>query len=195
MFLLNRPDEAFIRRFLEEQKGKPFSYVEVGASEATAAPGGYNVDHNRVLLGEGRDTFLEAVEALKSWKMFDMPWLRLCWTDTPVEVGRAVGVLVNHLGFWSLNANRIVYLIEGEGEIEKYGFAYGTLKEHAERGEERFSVEYHRTNNQIWYDIYAFSRPNHMLAKMGYPFSRRLQKRFALESKRAMLRAVDRGRI
>lgn len=194
MFLLKRPEEIFISQFLEAQKDKPFSYFEVGASRSTA-PAGYNIDHNRVLLGEGRSLFLKAVEALQHWKMFDIEWLRLCRTDAPIAVDGVVGVLVNHLGFWSLNANRIVYVMEEEGEIEKYGFAYGTLPEHAERGEERFSVEYHHADNQVWYDIYAFSRPNHLLAKMGYPFCRRLQKRFAEESKKAMVRAVNGARI
>ncbi len=194
MFLLNKPDEAFIRRFLEEREGESFSYPEVGASR-TAAPSGYNVDHNRVLIGEGRETFSKAIIALKSWKMFEIQWLKLCWTDTPIIVGVTIGVWVNHLSFWSLNANRIVYVMEEKGEIEKYGFAYGTLLAHAECGEERFSVEYHQADNKVWYDLYAFSKPKHILAKLGYPFSRRLQKRFASESKKAMVNAVNNGRI
>jgi len=44
----------------------------------------------------------------------------------------------SHFGFWSLNAARIVYLIEEDGPCEKHGFAYGTLPEHGERGEERW---------------------------------------------------------
>ena len=127
--------------------------------------------------------------------MFDMQWLKLYWTDTPLIVGATIGVLINHLGFWSLNANRIVYVIEEQGAIEKYGFAYGTLRAHAECGEERFSVEYHQADNKVWYEIYAFSKPKHILAKLGYPFSRRLQKRFASESMKAMVDAVNNERI
>lgn len=187
---MKRPDETFIRKFLEEQRGAPFSYREAGASGSSAPPG-YNIDHNRIMLGEGREIFMKAVEALKRWKMFDIGWLSLCWPDTPLVAGEIVAVLVNHLSFWSLNANRIVYVFEEESEVEKFGFAYGTLPSHAERGEERFTVEYHLADRRVWYDIYAFSRPNHILAKLGYPFCRRLQKRFAQESKRAMARAVS----
>jgi uncharacterized protein (UPF0548 family) len=193
MFLLKKPDDVFIRRFLETQEGEPFSYPEVGASGG-AAPRGYNIDHNRVLLGDGYETFLGAIEALKSWKMFDFAWVKLCQPDTPVAEGMTVAVLVRHLGFWSLNACRIVYLIEEKGEVERYGFAYGTLPAHAERGEERFSVEYHRAGGEVWYDLYAFSKPGHALARAGYPFSRSLQKRFARESKNAMVKAVNHGR-
>jgi uncharacterized protein (UPF0548 family) len=87
-----------------------------------------------------------------------------------------------------LNAARIVYVID---EPDQFGFAYGTLAEHGESGEERFSVEFDRKTGDVTYDLYAFSRPNHILAKIGYPFSRMLQKRFAAESKLAMLRSVS----
>jgi len=194
MFFLNQPDEIFIRGFLAQQRGQPFSYAEVGASRGVA-PSGYNVDHNRILLGEGYETYLRAVEGVKSWKMFDFGWLNLCWTDTPISEGATVGILVRHFGFWSLNACRIVYLIESTGEVERYGFAYGTLPDHVERGEERFMVEYHRTDGKVWYDLYAFSKPRHALAQAGYPVSRLLQKRFARESKQAMVKAVNRERI
>ncbi|HEX8634720.1 MAG TPA: DUF1990 domain-containing protein [Pyrinomonadaceae bacterium] len=194
MLLLNKPDESFVGRFVVQQKDKPFSYPEVGASRHVA-PSGYNVDHNRILLGEGYETYLKAIEAVKGWKMFDFAWLKLCWSDTPIVEGATVGILVRHLGFWSLNACRVVYVMEENGEIERYGFAYGTLPEHAERGEERFTVEYHPAKGQVWYDLYAFSKPRHMLARAGYPVSRLLQKRFAGESKKAMVKAVNPERI
>jgi uncharacterized protein (UPF0548 family) len=75
-------------------------------------------------------------------------------------------------------------------EPERFGFAYGTLSQHAEGGEERFTVEYHRQSDEVWYDIYAFSRPGHFLVRLGYPYARYLQKRFAVTSKAAMLRAA-----
>jgi uncharacterized protein (UPF0548 family) len=72
----------------------------------------------------------------------------------------------------------------------RYGFAYGTLSEHAERGEERFAVEWNREDDTVWYDILAFSRPRKYLALMAYPLSRLLQRRFAVASKAAMLAAT-----
>ncbi len=89
--------------------------------------GGYTTDHNRIRLGEGEEVFARAVKAIRQWKMFDMPWIQLCWPDAPIEEGATVAVLVSHLGFWSLNASRIVYVIEQDGSDKKFGFAYGTL--------------------------------------------------------------------
>ena len=75
--------------------------------------------------------------------------------------------------------------------MERFGFAYGTLPGHAERGEERFLVEWSHEDDSVFYDVLAFSRPNHLLAWLGYPFARILQRRFARDSKEAMKEAVD----
>jgi uncharacterized protein (UPF0548 family) len=45
--------------------------------------------------------------------------------------------MMRHFGFRSLNACRIVYVVEGEAaNRRRYGFAYRTLDEHGEQGEE-----------------------------------------------------------
>jgi uncharacterized protein (UPF0548 family) len=64
------------------------------------------------------------------------------------------------------------------------------LPGHVERGEERFLVE-QTDDNSVWYDIVAFSRPRHLLTKIGYLLVRRLQRRFGRQSAVAMVRAVS----
>ena len=153
-------------------------------------PRGYTLDHNRIELGTGEEVFARAVAALKRWEMFNIGWLELLWPEAPIEEGTTVAVLTHHLGFWSLNACRIVVVIDEQGPARDYGFIYGTLPDHAERGQERFTVEWHRDTGRVFYDILAFSHPNKLLARLGYPFTRVLQKRFARDSMQAMLRAV-----
>ena len=188
MFCLSRPNRKSIDAFLSAQQNQMFSYVDVGCSRQLA-PKGYIADHNRVELGKGVETFERAKRAVRNWKMFDMQWVKLCWPNTPVEVGVNVAVLISHLGFWSLNACRIVYAIDEHGQSEKYGFAYGTLPDHGERGEERFTVEFN-SDQTVWYDVYAMSRPG-VSARLAYPYTRLLQKRFARDSKVAMQKAVQ----
>ena len=190
MFYLSKPQRQSILAFISAQRNQKFSYAEVGCSRQQA-PQRYTADHNRVVLGQGIETFERAKSAIRQWKMFDMTWVDLCWPDTPIEPGATVAVLVSHLGFWSLNACRIVYVIDEHGSSERYGFAYGTLPDHGERGEERFTVELDTHDQTVWYDIYAFSRPS-TLARLAYPFARALQKRFARDSKAAMQKAVQR---
>jgi uncharacterized protein (UPF0548 family) len=191
VFLLRRPPDAAVRRFLASQKDLPFSYGEVGASREGALPKGYVVDRYRVKLGEGPGAYERAKEALRDWRQFALDWVRLLPPAAPIEVGTTVGVLARHYGFWSLNAARIVYLEEEAGEAERFGFGYGTLPGHGQRGEERFSVEWRRDDDSVHYDVLAFSRPGHPLAWLGYPFSRALQRRFARDSKRAMVEVVN----
>jgi uncharacterized protein (UPF0548 family) len=189
VLLFSKPSPQRLRESLLSQEKGTFSYREVGASRVQA-PSGYTVDHNRVQLGKGADCFKRAKQAIKAWRMFDISWLELCWPNSPIEAGTTVAVLVSHLKFWSLNACRIVCVIQEGHATEIYGFAYGTLNDHGETGEERFTVEFNPMDQSVWYDICAFSRPQ-LLPRLVYPFTRSLQKRFARDSLQAMLRAVS----
>jgi len=190
MLLLRKPRDAEVREFLREQQSLPFSYPEPGMTKGTA-PAGFITDHNRIRLGTGAGSFARARRGLQQWRMFDLEWVELMWPDTPIEAGAAVAVAVHQFGLWSLNACRIVYGITEEGSVERYGFAYGTLPGHMESGEELFSIEWRHDDDSVWYDILAFSRPRHFLARIGYPVSRTLQKRFAKDSLQAMLASTS----
>jgi uncharacterized protein (UPF0548 family) len=84
-------------------------------------------------------------------------------------------------------------VIDESGPIHRFGFAYGTLSQHVERGEERFLIEWRQSDNSVWYEIYAVSRPAFWMVRIGYPLARRLQRRFAHDSKQAMLLATSAG--
>jgi uncharacterized protein (UPF0548 family) len=94
MFLLRRPSEDRMRRFVAERADAPLTYPEVGASRDATVPPGYRANHARVLLGHGEAAYLRAVAAVRRWAMYDMEWVELLWPDVPVEPGRVVGNLV-----------------------------------------------------------------------------------------------------
>ncbi len=191
MLLLREPSDEKIRRFLDGQRSLPPSYQEVGASRGEA-PAGYGVNHHRGRLGKGPEAFARAVEAMRRWKMYETGWTRLCWPDAPISEGIVVGVVGRHLGFRSLNACRVVYAYEDEeSSIRRYGFAVGTLPGHVERGEERFTVEWHEADDAVYYEVLSFSRPAHPLVRVAQPLARRFQRRFALDSLRSMQLAVS----
>lgn len=185
MFLLRRPSEDRVHQFIASQRDLPFSYAQTGATRGQP-PAGFTVDHNRVQLGAGKETYERAVAALQGWQQFDLGWVEIVPPGLAIEVGNTVAIQAKTFGFWSLSACRIVYLIEENREVKKFGFAYGTLPDHVECGEERFTVEW-QPDDTVWYDIYAFSRPQHPLVKFGFPIARRLQKRFVRASLAAML--------
>ena len=187
---LQKPSAETVGRFLATQVGLPFTYPEVGAS-AQSPPPGYDVDRTRIKLGEGEAVYLTAAAALKRWQQFRLGWVDAWPQETPIQEGAIVAVIGQAIGLWWLNACRIIYVVHETGSISRFGFGYGTLPGHVECGEERFLVEYNRADNSVWYDILAFSRPNHFLTRLGYPVVRRVQKRFGRHSAAAMLKACS----
>jgi uncharacterized protein (UPF0548 family) len=181
MFLITKPSRSAIQSFLDGQQHHGLSYPEVGATDGSLPPR-YTVDHNRVLLGKGRPVFDAAKASLREWRMFKLGWVEVFPEKPVIAVGETVSIAVSHFGFWSLNACRIVYVINEE---RRFGFAYGTVEDHAEQGEERFSTEW-LEDDSVWFDILAFSRPRQWQARLARPLSRRLQKKFARDAMAAM---------
>lgn len=181
MFTLTEPSAHDVAAFISRQANQSFSYVEVGATQANA-PAGYTVDHNRVQLGHGAEIYQRAVKALQHWRQFDLGWVTIATKDVKIETGAVVAVKAWACGMWTLNACRVVYVVAEDGPLTRFGFAYGTLLDHIERGEERFLIEWNRNDDSVWYDILAFSQPRHPLVRLGFPVARMMQKRFARDS-------------
>jgi uncharacterized protein (UPF0548 family) len=196
MFVLARPSAAFIRRQIDKQAGCEFTYSAVGATAATP-PAGYALDHTRARLGAGGETFELAANALRRWRQFQLGWIEAMPADTPLATGATVAVVARAMGLWSVNFARIVYTIDEETDgVRRFGFAYGTLPDHVEAGEERFLIEWDQRDDAVDYDILAFSRPRHWLVRLSYPLARRMQRRFGRDSVVAMERCVrDRHRV
>ncbi|MCH2211738.1 MAG: DUF1990 domain-containing protein [Fuerstiella sp.] len=191
MYFFSKPDRERISSFLKSQSRLNFTYRAVGSTRNGDHPSGFITDHNRIHLGTGRATFEAAKRALQEWHHYRFDWIELYRPDTAPEPQQSVGILARASGLWVLNACRIVYVIEEEDErLCRFAFGYGTLPKHAASGEERFQVELNREDESVWYDIFAFSRPNQLLSKLAYPYVRRKQKQFARDSKQSMKTAV-----
>lgn len=192
MIVLHKPSEAAKEKFLLEQQTLRYSYPHVAASMHLSqhVPAGYTRDRYRLLLGQGEGCFVRAKSALIQWTMYNNGWTELYPTIPEVRSGETVNVIANHFGFWSFNAVRIVYRVDEQGYVRRFGFAVGTLPGHLEQGEERFCIEWHQEDDSVWYELFAFSKPKHQLVKLGYPLARMMQKRFAIDSQQAMRQAV-----
>jgi uncharacterized protein (UPF0548 family) len=145
-----------------------------------------DVDEATVVIGHGGPDFERARRALMAWTQFDIGWVETFPRHAPVAVGTVVAVLIRHLGFWSLNGCRVLYCVGDEADDARFGFAYGTLTNHAEAGEELFEVFIDPQTDAVMYRIRATSRPYAMLARVGYPIVRLLQARFRRHSAAAM---------
>ena len=186
MFMARRPSPRTIERFIDRSQRLPLSYGPVGLLHDP--PRHRRVDEAVVVIGQGRAAFERAQRAIASWQPFAIGWVELFPRHAPIAPGTVVAVLIRHLGFWSLNGCRIVYGV-GDG-IARFGFAYGTLTNHAEAGEEIFEVMMDPDSLQVSYRIHAISWPRATLARFGQPIVRTLQARFRRDSAMAMRRAV-----
>jgi len=189
MFLIRRPSQDEISEFLDRLRELALSYDPVGI--ARQAPAGFNADLATAVIGHGQQTFERAKNALAQWRHYEMGWVELFPRGASIETGTVVAVLVRHLGFWSLNGCRVVYGIGDRQTGSSFGFAYGTLTNHAELGEEIFEVILAPESGEVIYRIQAVSRPRAAMARIGYPFARYFQERFRRDSLSALQRAIS----
>jgi uncharacterized protein (UPF0548 family) len=188
MFLRSRPAPAFIEEFLRESQTLPLSYEPIGI--AKQSPPGFTIDEAVGSLGHGLATFERARNALSQWRHFNLEWVELIPRNAGIEPETVVAVLVRHLGFWSLNGCRVLYSIGDHESRAAFGFAYGTLTNHAEMGEELFEVEMNPKTEEVIYRIRAVAKPRALPARIGYPITRLLQARFRRDSIVAMRKAI-----
>jgi uncharacterized protein (UPF0548 family) len=191
MFLLRRPSETQVARFLRNSRNLPLSYGPIGLVRERPESGGF--DEAVRAIGSGQQDFERARAALLDWRQFDTGWVQTFPPHAPVEPGTIVAVLIRHFGFWSLNGARVLYRIADQGERPVCGFAYGTLTNHAESGEELFEVFLDPASDAVMYRIRAISRPQTLLTWIGQPIVRMLQARFRRDSAAAMKRALSSG--
>ena len=188
MFLARRPSPEDIDRFLRDSQDLPLSYSPTGIVKADTFR--EDLDEATVVIGHGKAAFERARAALIAWKQFDIGWVETFPRAAPVAAGSVVAVLIRHLGFWSLNGCRVVYSVGSLDDAARFGFAYGTLTNHAESGEELFEVFVDPQTDDVSYRIRAISWPQATLARIGQPIVRVLQERFRNQSADAMKRAT-----
>jgi uncharacterized protein (UPF0548 family) len=189
VFLMRRPSTAEIEQFLHRSRNLPLSYGPTGIVRH-----GSNVDRldeQVVTIGHGEVDFKRARLALAGWKHFDIGWVEAFPTQLSIDAGTDIAVLIRHFGFWSLNGARVLYQVGGADGQGEFGFAYGTLTNHAESGEELFEVSIDRQSCDVLYRIRAVSRPQSALTWIGQPIVRLLQARFRHDSAVAMRRAIS----
>jgi len=187
MFLRFRPSPLEIHAFIESSHTQPLSYEPVGIARTGCA--GFQLDHQETIIGRGRTALERAMAALTEWEHFHLGWVEVFPARPAIAPGTVIAVLAQHLGFWSLNGCRVVYTI-GQSNTDEFGFAYGTLDDHAERGEEIFKLSMRQDTGDVVYTIRAVSQPRALLARIGFPIARSFQRRFRHDSAAELARRL-----
>jgi uncharacterized protein (UPF0548 family) len=193
---LTTPSSDDIERLARRLSVLPLGY-EAGLLERvddeTELPrhlGGWFVDRFEAEIGHGDDDFAAACDALRRWRQFDRDWLVLADDPVAIEHGAVVAYAARILGTWWGYGCRILRTID---EPTRFGFVYGTIHGHAERGEELFLVQ-QNSDGAVFYSLFAMSRPGRWFSWPGMPIARRAQRRFRPSSAEAMRRAVAAAR-
>lgn len=179
------PDHESLTRLADELSSRPLSY-EAGlldrVESAPTLPGslrawrsdGWFVDRYAEVVGHGAADFAAAEIALRDWAMFDQDWAKPVQPSGAIEAGRVVTYAARVLGVWWSYGCRILDVID---ETNRFGFVYGTIDGHAERGEELFQVRL-LDDDDVEFSLVAMSRPGRWFAWPGLPIARLAQQRF-----------------
>jgi uncharacterized protein (UPF0548 family) len=179
------PSPEALSILVREQGALDLTYGEVGATSAVL-PAGYRHDRGEVDLGrfdEGR--FARSALALRQWQAQRGAGLTV-FPDEDVEPGATFALVIRLPAGFVTAAARVVYVVDEPGH---YGFAYGTLPAHPERGEEAFHVERH--GDRLRVRIVAFSRLRNPALRLGAPVGHFLQRRAMKSYLSAMRQAAQ----
>jgi uncharacterized protein (UPF0548 family) len=172
---LKRPIDATLDAIQATARLRPVTYPECGATFDAELPDRYFHDRISVVLGRGDDVFVAACGALRSWSAHHGAGCTITPRDAPIALGQVVTVDIPVLGGHVTASCRIVAVVDTP---DAFGFAYGTLDDHPERGEESFVVHC-AENGEVTFVVTAFSRPREVLAWVALPVVRFLQHRAA----------------
>lgn len=190
MVFFKKPEMETISQFIENQRDTILSYKQINNTKQNSPVKNFNNDFQKVAVGKGETDFELAKAALKNWAHFPNHWTEIKPEQASTAPGTNLCLRIRLFGMWWLNACRIVYQTD---EVQKFGFAYGTLPAHIESGEELFQVEID-DNDVVWYEIRAFSKPRHWLVRFAKPVARLLQEKFRRDSADAVRRFIaDKG--
>ena len=181
VFHITQPTQDYLANLRRDQAPLSVTYSEVGGTLSPELPTGWHhlkAVREVVVLSEF-DGLALGKEAIQDWAAQKELRLVLEPARPPMVEGSvlAFALPMKPLGFWATGACRIVKVVD---EPDRFGFVYGTLPHHPERGEEAFLV--HRsplTPNLLTFTITAFSRGAKLPMKVSGPIGRIIQRRAA----------------
>lgn len=157
--------EDSLERIRRTAESGELTYEEVGATLRGEMPAGY--DHVKVsgVVGRGADTFARARTGLSQWRTHQMRGVRVRPRGAPVAVGTTV---VTALGVRAVAVAAPCRVVTVVDDPQRFGFAYGTLPGHPERGEESF-VATLDPDGTVRLHVRAFSRSAGRLGRVVGP--------------------------
>lgn len=160
--------EAELDRILADARTTEPTYDHVGSTLRPGVPDGIT---NREFDVEVDGDLLSAREALGRWVTHAGIGATIHPPDAPIEQGGTILVVISAGPLQLAVPDRLVAVVDEPG---RYGFVYGTLPGHQERGEELFLAE-EVAPGRLRLSIRVHARADRTLARLGGPFVTRFQ--------------------
>lgn len=153
-----------------------FSYPDVGASLSGSAPRGYRALRYGGVVGSGRSVYEAVSEALWRWELHRGAGVVPVSGASRAAAGAEVWFRPWRLPTVLKNLVIAEVMEAAPGELQRTGYAYGTLPGHPECGEALFVVALHDSGD-VTFTVTGFSRPVSRFAKAIGPVTNWLQDR------------------
>jgi uncharacterized protein (UPF0548 family) len=168
---------------LAEQSNLEVTYASSGMVAHSQVPKRFKETGGSVVLGYGRSVFDAATQNIKQWRVHEQAGLHVIPRGAEVRESSDVILLMNLLIGYVTVSCRVVSMTHSN---DQWGFDYGTLPHHVERGEELFSVAL-ATDDSVTFTVRAMSRPGHFLTRVGAPVAQFVQRKATRNYLQAMV--------
>ncbi|MHB1139053.1 MAG: DUF1990 family protein [Microthrixaceae bacterium] len=167
--VFSRPSTERLDAMLLTAATSELTYDHIGST--LDDPPGATIHSQERVLGSGQTCFDHAVAGLRVWACHGGLGARVHPADAALTVGANALVVLPAGPFAIVVPDRVVAVVD---EPRRFGFAYGTLDGHQERGEESFVVEY-RDDDTVVATIAVEAEAATLASRVAAPLVRRFQ--------------------
>ncbi len=170
---IGRPSDTVLDHMVQAAAAAELTYDFVGSTLASEAWPQRTPHQDEIALGRGAAAFDAAVVGLREWVCQQGIGAKVHPADAPLEVGSNLLVVLAAGPFSIIVPDRVVAVVD---EPRRFGFAYGTLDGHQERGEESFLIE-HLDDDSVRATIRVDAVAATLVARLAAPAVRVIQRR------------------
>jgi uncharacterized protein (UPF0548 family) len=171
---LRQPSDAVLTEALLTFSRLEPTYPDLGASLGETLPPGYHHGRSSIALGRGDEVWAAARAALDQWRAHTGAGVGVHPADAPLAAGGTVALSVRIGPVVDVFGCRIVQVVD---EADRYGFAYGTLPGHPERGEESFVLDRNEPGS-VTFTVTVFAQGAQLVTRLAQPLTSAVSRRY-----------------
>ena len=173
MFSLARPSREELERVLAQARTTKPTFDHIGSTRSSDRIAGFRFDRYSETIGHGAADWEAGRGGLRAWAAHRGAGASITPDNAPLTPDETVVVTVGIGPVHVLIPCRVSYVVD---EPQQFGFAYVTLPGHPECGEESFMLT-RSDDDDVTFTMTSHSHPAELLARLGGPISRLIQRR------------------